>query len=371
MTIRSLQTQTPLRNARFALRIAAFAPAAPSVRASPSRNRTLVSQRQIVRIGFYTNFSKDTADFAQSVGFSSLQLSAWPGSALDADTVSDRELDEIRKYLEARNIEISALGYYPNFLSNDPHERERSREYFVKVLSVAHKLGVKVVGTFAGQNPGTTPEENIPEFKEVFSRFCDRADKQDLKIAIENCPMISVVTMKGHNIAYSPEIWDVMFEAVTSDRLGLEFDPSHMIWQQLDYIGAVQQYASRIFHVHAKDLEIDRKLLARSGILGRSFAPKKGLGRRWWRARTPGWGEVDWPKFITAVILSGYRGNIDIEHEDDVFAGAATIHSVKSEGDVVSNYSLERAGLRLGFNTLSKLVVDESRAERLQSGALA
>ncbi|ULR46962.1 sugar phosphate isomerase/epimerase [Rhizobium sp. K102] len=310
-----------------------------------------------MRIGFYTNYSKETAEFAHEVGFTSLQLSAWPGSALDANTTTDAELAEIRRDLDSKNIQISALGYYPNYLHPDDHEREAAQAYLPKVMNLASRLGVEVVATFAGQDPRLNVEENIPAFKELFSRYCDLAEKSNVKIALENCPMINVVTMKGNNIAYSPEIWDVIFDVVPSDRLGLEFDPSHLVWQGIDYCQAIKDYASKVFHVHAKDMEIDRKILARSGILGRSFAPKKGLDRRWWRARAPGWGEVDWPEFISAVIVSGYQGNLDIEHEDDVFASMQTIHSIRSEADVVSNYSQERAGLRLGYNTLSKLIV--------------
>lgn len=312
-----------------------------------------------MRIGFYTNYSKETAEFAKDVGFTSLQLSAWPDSSLDANTISEAEIDGIRRDLDGKDIKISALGYYPNYLTPDERERQQAQEYFPKVMQLAARLGVGVVATFVGQDPRLNVEENIPAYRELFSRYCDLAHKLNVKIAIENCPMINVVTMKGNNIAYSPEVWDVMFEAVPSENLGLEFDPSHLVWQQIDYAQALKDYAHKVFHVHAKDMEIDRKILARSGILGRNFAPKKGLGRRWWQARTPGWGEVDWPRFITAVILSGYDGAIDIENEDDVFAGLKTIHAVRSEADVVSNYSQERVGLRLGFNTLSKLIVTE------------
>lgn len=312
-----------------------------------------------MRIGFYTNYSPETAEFARNVGFTSLQLSAWQGSSIDANTTSDADLDAIRRDLDSKNLKISALGYYPNYLTPDEHERQQAQEYFPKVMRVAARLGVDVVATFAGQDPRLNVEENIPAFRELFSRYCDEAQKLNLKIAIENCPMINVVTMKGNNIAYSPEVWDVMFDAVPAENLGLEFDPSHLVWQQIDYVQAVKDYAHKIFHVHAKDMEIDRKILARSGILGRNFAPKKGLGRRWWQARTPGWGEVDWSEFITAVILSGYDGAIDIENEDDVFASLNTIHAVRSEADVVSNYSQERVGLQLGYNTLSKLIVAE------------
>ena len=113
-----------------------------------------------------------------------------------------------------------------------------------------------------------------------------------------------------------------MFEAVPSKALGLEIDPSHMVWLGIDYVKAVRDYGNRIYHAHAKDMEIVRPALGRVGIYGQAFGKPDGFGHGWWRARTPGWGEVNWPAFITALIEVGYQGNIDIEHEDDVFAAA-------------------------------------------------
>ena len=168
--------------------------------------------------------------------------------------------------------------------------------------------------------------------------------------------MTDVKTMEGTNIAFSPEVWDAMFEAVPSDALGLEIDPSHMVWLGIDYVKAVQGLRQRIFHAHAKDMEIVQAPRSHAvGIYGQAFGKPEGFGHGWWRARTPGWGQVDWPAFITALIEVGYQGNIDIEHEDDVFA-AAEFGKVESEGDIVANYSTERKGLQLGFNHLSALI---------------
>lgn len=308
-----------------------------------------------MRIGFYANYSEETAKFAHETGFSSLQLSAWQGSYLDAETVTTERIDAMLKQLSDYDIEISSLGYYPNYLH--PHEGEEARAYLPKVIDLAARLGVSVVSTFAGRDPDKTVEENVPLFKEAFSRFCDHAESKGVRIALENCPMIEKKTNKCNNIATSPEIWDVLFEVVPSASLGIEFDPSHMVWQGIDYIQAVKNYSHKIFHVHAKDMEIDYVARSRMGILGPSFGATSGLGVGWWRARTPGWGEVDWPKFITAVIEGGYRGNIDIEHEDSVFAGLQPMGVIATEGDIVANYSLERIGLTLGYKTLSQYIV--------------
>lgn len=310
-----------------------------------------------MRIGFYANYTPETAHFAHETGFSSLQLSAWQGSYLDADKVSGDQIDAMLRQLSHYDIEVSALGYYPNYFDPDLEERERAQAYLPKVIDLADRLGVKVVATFAGRDPDKTVEQNIPLFRDLFRRFCDHAEKKGVKIALENCPMVEKKTNKGRNIAFSPEIWDVLFSEVSSDHLGLEFDPSHLLWQGIDYVQAVQDYAPKIFHVHAKDMEIDHKARNRTGIYGPSFGVTKGLGKGWWRARAPGWGDVNWPKFISAVIKSGYRGNIDIEHEDSVFAGMLPMGAISSEADIVANYSLDRVGLTLGYKTLSQLIV--------------
>lgn len=310
-----------------------------------------------MKLGFYTNYSKETVEFAHRTGFKCLELSAWPGSFLDADKISDRDLENMVTELRAKDIEISALGYYPNVLDPDAGVRKETRRYLVKVFDLASRLKVGVVSTFAGRDPSKTVADNIPLFAEAFKPLCKEAEARGIRIAIENCPMMDRTTMQGINIAYSPEIWDAMFDAVRSDALGLEIDPSHMVWLGIDYVEAVRCYGKRIFHVHAKDMEIDRRSLSRSGIYGQAFGKVEGLGHGWWRARTPGWGEVNWPKFISALIEVGYNGNVDIEHEDDVFAYANRVGDIEHEAEIVDKYGKEKKGLTLGYNTLSKLII--------------
>jgi sugar phosphate isomerase/epimerase len=308
-----------------------------------------------MRLGFYANYTKETAQFAYTTGFKSLELSAWPNSSLDAEKTSPAAIKAIQDDLEKKGIEISALGYYPNYLDQDETEAKNAQAYLLKVFELAQRMDIGVVATFAGRNQSKSVEDNIPIFKEVFSRFCDAAEKRNINIAIENCPMVDVKSMQGTNIAFSPEVWDAMFSVVPSKALGLEIDPSHMVWLGIDYVKAVREYGDRIFHAHAKDMEIVRPVLSRVGIYGQALGKLNGFGHGWWRARTPGWGDVDWPAFITALIEVGYIGNIDIEHEDDVFA-APQFGKVESEADIVANYGTEQKGLQLGYNYLSLLV---------------
>jgi len=309
-----------------------------------------------MKLGFYTNYDKDTVAFAHEVGFRSMELSAWPDSSLNADHVTGRRISEVKKDLEEHDIEVSALGYYPNYLDPDQEKVEEATRYFYKVMELANRMGVDVVCTFAGRDPDKSIKENIPLFEKAFTPFCDEAEKRGLRIAIENCPMMDRFHLRGENIAISPEVWDEMYRVVPSKALGIELDPSHMVWQGIDYIQAIYDYGDRIFHIHAKDMEINRRVLNRVGILGQAFGETVGLGHGWWRARLPGWGEIDWPRLITALIEVDYRNNLDIEHEDDVFAAAYAKQNIDTESGIVEAYGREEKGLILGYNTLSKLI---------------
>ncbi|KRG13204.1 hypothetical protein ACA30_16560 [Virgibacillus soli] len=309
-----------------------------------------------MKLGFYANYSEDTVRFAAETGFECLELSAWPNSALNADLITDERIEEMQKNLQKHHIEISTLGFYPNYLDCNRENGVEAQRYFLKVLELAEKMNVKTVSTFAGRNQKKTVEENIPLFKEVFSRFCEEAEKRDIQIAIENCPMVNHITQEGLNIAYSPEIWEVLFETVPSTKLGLEIDPAHMVWQGIDYVKAIHEFGDKIFHAHAKDMEILYDVKARTGQFGQLFSKVNDLGHGWWRARTPGWGEVKWDKFITALLEVDYKGNLVIEHEDDVFAKAIEMKEIQEESDIVNNYVQDRNGLILGYRTLKALI---------------
>lgn len=309
-----------------------------------------------MRLGFYGNYTKQTAEFAHRVGFRSMELSAWPKSTLNADTLTDSDLGVILKDLEQKDIEVSALGYYPNYLSPVETEASEAKRYFLKVLDLAKRMDVHTVSTFVGRDPSKSVEENLPAFQRVFSEFVDEAAKRDVKIAIENCPMMSHRHLCSENIAFSPEIWRRMFSLIPAENLGIELDPAHMVWQRIDYIKAIKEFGHKIFHIHAKDMEIRYDILAETGIYGTQFGDILGLGHGWWRARTPGFGEVNWRALITALIEVGYKGNVDIEHEDDVLAAAARLGAVKEESDIVNGYCTEPNGLILGYNTLSPIM---------------
>jgi sugar phosphate isomerase/epimerase len=308
-----------------------------------------------VRLGFYTDYTPEIAQFAETTGFHSMELSAWPQSALNADEITDARIKEIRTDLDSRDIQISALGYYPNYLAADKQEAAEYRRYLRKVLQLAHRMNVPTVCTFAGQTPGRAVEDCLQPFATIFTEFCAEAEDLDIRIGIENCPMLDHKARTGENMAYSPEIWAAMFEAVPSQALGLEIDPSHLVYLGIDYIQAIQDFGDRIVHFHAKDIDIDERKRATLGFYGQAFGKLGGFGNGWWRFRAPGWGVVDWYRVITALTDAGYEGNLDIEHEDEVFAASA-LSKIEGEADIVEMLGKEPNALVLGYRFLEPLM---------------
>ncbi len=266
-----------------------------------------------MKIGFFTPILRrypleKLFEWASTHGFTAVEVFTSPGSPhIDAARDLGRA-GEIKKMAEEHNLEITLLGYYVNNLDPNLDARRAKNEYLKKCIDMAYRLEVGLVGTFAGspENFKTLKiEDAVKEFRKVFGELVSYAEEHGVRIALENCPM------GGWNIAYSPVTWGMLFNAVPSKHLGLNLDPSHLVWQFIDYSAAVEEYRDKIFHVHAKDTEILYGRLGRSGIYGRG----------WWRYRIPGWGEIDWRIFITSLLEAGYNYVLSIEHEDPVFEG--------------------------------------------------
>jgi sugar phosphate isomerase/epimerase len=285
------------------------------------------------------------ADWAASSGFEALEICCWPPASgdarryagvthIDVTKLTDRKAAEIRALLDDRGLSISALGYYPNNLHPDPAHRRAVNGHTRKVIEAAAKLGVSTVCTFAGTDKGRPVPDNLRDFKRVFGGLVAHAEKHGVRVAIENCPMLFSYDEwpGGNNLAYAPAIWRRMFELVPSESLGLNFDPSHLVWQMIDVERAVYEFGERILHVHAKDLEIRRDGLYDHGILS------AGIG--WQVPRLPGLGEVRWDRFFAALHAVGYDGPVIVEHEDRAFEGsdAAVIGGFHLARDVLKPY---------------------------------
>ncbi len=270
------------------------------------------------------NLSLDElAKWASETGFEMLEIACWPPGKADRRyagvthiDVTDFDAAAAKKVLETvkkYNLEISSLGYYPNPLHPDPSHREMVINHLKKVIQAAELLSVPVVGTFVGRDKFKNLEENWVEFEKVWPAIVKFAGQLGVKVAIENCPMIFSYDEwpGGDNLAISPSIWRKMFEIIPDKNFGLNLDPSHLIWQFIDYVRAVYEFKDRIFHVHAKDLRIDREQLYQRGVMS--------LGMGWQIPRLPGLGDVNWAQFISALYGIGYDYVVSIEHEDRAF----------------------------------------------------
>jgi sugar phosphate isomerase/epimerase len=264
---------------------------------------------------------EQVARWAAENDFQMLEVACWPPaggeqrryagvSHIDVERLDVAGVHEI---LARHGLEISSLAYYPNNLHPDPEQRKAANAHLRKVVAAAEKLGVPTVGTFVGRDKSKNIPDSFRDFRRVWPRLVSYAEDRGVTIAIENCPMIFSYDEwpGGNNLAYAPEIWDEMFSIIPSPRFALNLDPSHLVWLQIDYERAVRDYASRIVHVHAKDLEIDRDGLYRNGTAS--------LGMGWQIPRLPGLGEVRWDRFLAALYRAGYDGVVSIEHEDRSF----------------------------------------------------
>ena len=281
----------------------------------------------MIKLGFVSAVVADlsfeeTVDLAAAEGFDCVEMLCWPvGKAerryagvthIDVASLDARKAAEIRSYCEKRKVGISGLGYYPNPLEDSP-QAGVFRDHFLKVLDAAALLGVDVANTFIGRDHHKSLEENFTLFEKLWPPIVAHAEKRKVRIGIENCPMLFTGDEwpGGKNMAISPAVWRRMFQFIPSASFGLNYDPSHMIWQQMDYIRPIQEFKDRIFHVHVKDAKILTDRLAEVGILAAPLdyhAPK-----------LPGLGDVNWGRFFSALTDIRYNGAACIEVEDRAF----------------------------------------------------
>jgi sugar phosphate isomerase/epimerase len=269
---------------------------------------------------------EEVAGWAAENGFDALEIACWPvGKAdrryagvttIDAAALTPPRAREIRSLLDDHHLTISSLGYYPNPLSPDLEHRTGVIEHLKKVITAAELLEVPVVGTFIGKNKDLTAAANLQEYARVWPPIVRFAGEHGVKIAIENCPMIfsDDEWPGGNNLASTPAIWRQMWEIIPDENFGLNLDPSHLIWLMIDYVRVVHEFKDRIFHVHAKDVRLERDGLYNHGVM----APPL----KWHTPVLPGFGDVNWSKFIGALWAVGYDGTVSIEHEDRAFEKA-------------------------------------------------
>ncbi len=264
--------------------------------------------------------------FAAEAGYACVEIMCWPvGKAerryagvthIDVATLDEAGVAEIRRLVAETGVAISGLGYYPNPLSPDPAEAAVALEHLRQVILAAARLGLDTVNTFVGRDWTRSLAENWPRFLETWPPLVALAEGQGVRIGIENCPMTFTKDEwpGGKNLAISPAIWGRMFAEIPSPAFGLNFDPSHLVWQGMDIPRAVRAFGERIFHVHAKDARLDRDRLDRVGILAHPL--------EYHTPKLPGLGDVDWGQFFGALTDTGYDGPVCVEVEDRAYEGS-------------------------------------------------
>lgn len=268
----------------------------------------------------------DVARFARETGFTCVELMCWPVSKaerryagvthVDVVDFNAERASEVKAIMAEAGVAISGLGYYPNPLAPDLDEARRYVEHLGKVIKAAALLGLTRVNTFVGRDWTKSVDDNWPRFLATWRPLVQLAEEHGVRIGIENCPMLFTKDEwpGGKNLATTPAIWRRMFDDIPSASFGLNYDPSHMIWQHMDYLKPIREFAGRLVHIHAKDVRIDRQRLDDVGILAHP--------NQYHTPKLPGMGDVNWGQFFSVLTDVGYRGPVCVEVEDRAFEGS-------------------------------------------------
>ena len=277
-------------------------------------------------------------DFAAKEQFKCVEIMCWPkGKAerryagvthIDVDDLNDAAVEQIKSYPAANNIYISGLGYYPNPLDPDIDKAGFFVAHIKKVIKAAARLGLKNVNTFVGRDPSKNLKDNFVQFRKTWPDLVKLAEDEGIKIGIENCPMLFTNDEwpGGKNMAISPAVWEEMFSIIPSASFGLNYDPSHLLWQHMDYVQPIYDFKDRLHHIHLKDAKLYKNKLDRVGILATPL--------EYHSPKLPGLGDINWSHFFTALTDVRYRGPVCIEVEDKAFEG--------SDEDIISAILLSR-----------------------------
>jgi sugar phosphate isomerase/epimerase len=285
----------------------------------------------MMKLGFVSAILPDLSleeviRFAAAEGFGCVELMCWPkGKAerryagvthIDVVDFDKAEADRVNELAGGAGISISGLGYYPNPLAPDRAEAQVYIDHIKQVIVAAELLGLEVVNTFIGRDWTKSVEDNWPRFKEVWVPLIQFAEDHGIRIGIENCPMSFSQDEwpGGKNLAHSPAIWRRMFEDIPSNNFGLNYDPSHMVWQHMDYLKPLRDFKDKLFHVHAKDVRLDKHRLDEVGIMATPL--------EYHMPKLPGLGDINWGQFFSVLTDTGYDGPVCIEVEDRAYEGS-------------------------------------------------
>lgn len=304
-----------------------------------------------MKLGFVSaildqNNYEEMMDIASEMGFECVEVACWPQgkaerryagvSHIDAERVleDDAYAKHIVDYAKEKEVQISSLAFYPNTMDGDLEKRNAAVEHLKALIKASNKLGVGMVTTFIGRDQTKTVEENLELVKEIWPPIIKLAEEQNVKVAIENCPMLFGPDQwpGGQNLFTTPAIWKKVFEILPSKNFGINYDPSHFVWQMIDYIKPLYEFKDKIFHVHYKDIKVYPDKLNQVGIMAYPLdfmSPK-----------LPGYGDVDWGKYVSALTDIGYDGFTCIEIEDKFFEGSQekVLDSLRLSKRYMSNF---------------------------------
>jgi sugar phosphate isomerase/epimerase len=283
----------------------------------------------MLKLGFVSAILGDLSfeqmiEYAGKNGFACVEVMCWPTdnsdsrryagvTHIDVAHLDDFALSKIKNTLKENNVFISGLGYYPNPLDPDAEKASFYREHIKQVIKACAKLEIPVMNTFIGRNPTKSIDDNLKDFAQHWPDIVAVAEAHNVKIGIENCPMwfSGDEWPGGKNLATTPAIWDKMFEIIPSPIFGLNYDPSHLVWQMMDHVKPIYQYASRLHHIHLKDVKVYKDKLDRVGIMANPL--------EYHSPKLPGLGDVNWRDFFAALTDVRYRGPVCIEVEDKAY----------------------------------------------------
>ncbi|MCQ2456760.1 MAG: sugar phosphate isomerase/epimerase [Clostridia bacterium] len=269
---------------------------------------------------------EEMMDTASKMGFQCVEVACWPNgkaerryagvSHIDVDNTSPEYVSYVKNYAAEKGVEISSLAFYPNPMDSNLEKRQANIDHLYKVINMSALLGVNMVTTFIGRMQEKTVEENLEEVKKVWPPIVEYARDKGVKIAIENCPMLfgNDQWPGGQNIMTTPAIWREVFKILPYDNFGINYDPSHFVWQMIDYVKPIYEFKDKIFHVHYKDIKVYPDRLNDYGIMA---TPLKFMS-----PKLPGLGDVDWGKYVSALTDIGFEGYTCIEVEDKAFEGS-------------------------------------------------
>ncbi len=302
-----------------------------------------------MQLGFVTAILPDLElrqvfETAEQLGYDCVEVMCWPrGKAerryagvthIQVEDISPSHVEDIQALAVEFGVSISGLGYYPNPLVANRDEAGRYVEHLRRVIDAARQLGIPRVNTFVGRDPKLSVADNWPRFLETWRPLVDFAAERQVRIGIENCPMLFTADEwpGGKNLAVSPAVWRQMFTDIPSPYFGLNYDPSHLVWQHMDYLAPLREFADRLFHVHAKDVRIDRHRLNQVGILAHP--------NEYHTPKLPGLGDVNWGQFFAVLGDLGYSGPVCVEVEDRAYEGSleARLASLRQSATYLRNF---------------------------------